>query len=99
MPDGELVMVPLPDPAASTVRVKLEGAPTAKPAVTTVSATRFREQGPVPLHPPPLQPVNVEPGAAAAVRVTATPLTKLVAHEPPQSMPGGPLVTVPLPVP
>jgi hypothetical protein len=45
-----------------------------KVAVTAVAVERDREQVPVPEHPPPLQPENVEPGSGLAVRVTAVPL-------------------------
>ncbi len=68
-------------------------------AVTVVAAESVTLQGPVPVHPPPLQPVKVEPAAALAVSVTAVPLVKLAAQVAPQSMPAGELVTVPLPVP
>src|SRR5206468_6756942 len=50
-------------------------------------------------HPPPLQPVKVEPAAGLAVRVTAVPLAKLAEQVAPQLSPAGLLVTVPLPVP
>ena len=53
----------------------------------------------MPLHPPPLQPVNVEPEAGLAVSVTAVPEVKRVLHVLPQLSPPGLLVTVPLPVP
>src|SRR5206468_5731564 len=56
-------------------------------------------QAPVPVHPPPLQPLKVEPAAGAAVSVTAVPLGKLAAQVAPQVMPVGELVMVPLPVP
>src|SRR5207247_6746272 len=52
-----------------------------------------------PEHPPPLQPVKVEPAAGVAVSVTAVPLAKLAVHVAPQVIPAGELVTVPLPVP
>jgi hypothetical protein len=39
-------------------------------AVTVVVPVMGTAQGPVPLHPPPLQPVKVEPVMGAAVRVT-----------------------------
>jgi hypothetical protein len=55
-------------------------------------------QLPVPVHAP-LQPVNVEPVAGAAVRVTLVPELKLALHVAPQLMPAGDEVTVPLPVP
>ena len=53
----------------------------------------------VPVQPPPLQPVNVEPAAGVAVRVTAVPLGNVAEHVVPQEMPAGELVTVPLPAP
>jgi len=56
-------------------------------------------QEPVPEHPPPLHPANVEPDAGAAVRVTVVPLVKLEEQVAPHVMPAGVLVTVPLPVP
>ena len=46
----------------------------------------------------PLQPVKLEPVAAAAVSVTLVPLAKVTWHVEPQSMPAG-LVTEPLPAP
>ena len=55
-------------------------------------------QLPVPVHAP-LQPVKVEPEAAAAVRVTDVPLLKFALHALPQLMPVGDEVTVPVPVP
>src|SRR5690242_7264649 len=39
-------------------------------AVTVVDALSATMQPPVPLQPPPLQPVNVDPGSAVAVRLT-----------------------------
>src|SRR2546425_9172132 len=68
-------------------------------AVSVVAALRVTVQVPVPLHPPPLQPVKVEPAASAAVSVTAVPLVKLAEQVAPQVIPAGALVTVPLPVP
>src|SRR6266550_3954752 len=56
-------------------------------------------QAPVPEHPPPLQPVKVEPAAGVAVSVTTVPLAKLAEQVAPQVIPAGELVTVPLPVP
>ena len=70
-----------------------------KVAVTVVAAETVTTHDPVPEHPPPLQPVKVEPAAGVAVSVTAVPLPKLAAHVAPQVMPAGELVTVPLPVP
>ncbi|PYN38685.1 MAG: hypothetical protein DME01_00665, partial [Candidatus Rokuibacteriota bacterium] len=56
-------------------------------------------QGPVPVQPPPLQPVNVDPVAGVAVKMTAVPLANVAAHVAPQEMPAGALATVPTPVP
>ena len=53
----------------------------------------------VPLQPPPLHPVNVEPPVGEAVRVTVLPLANSPAHVVPQEIPLGLLVTVPVPVP
>jgi hypothetical protein len=53
-----------------------------------------------PLHPPPDQPVNVEPVPAAAVSVTDVPeLSELLVHVEPQLMPPVFEVTVPEPAP
>jgi hypothetical protein len=95
IPAGTLVTVPLPVPALLTVR-KTSGW---NVAVTLVAAESVTVQVPVPLHPPPLQPANVEPEAAAAAKVTLAPLVKPTEQAVPQLMPVGLLVTVPLPVP
>src|SRR5438552_11193119 len=96
MPAGKLVTVPLPVPAGVTVRVKVWSV---KVAVTVVAALSVTTQVPVPEHPPPLQPLKVEPMAGLAVSVTAVPLVKLAEQVAPQVIPAGKLVTVPLPVP
>src|SRR5262247_4580445 len=96
MPAGALVMVPLPAPLLLTVSAKLW---TAKVAVTDCAALIVTVQVPVPVQPPPLQPVKVEPAAGAAVRVTAVPLTNVEEHVVPHVMPAGALVMVPLPAP
>jgi hypothetical protein len=51
------------------------------------------------LHPVPLQPAKVEPVADVAVNVTSVPLLNEAEQVPPQLIPAGLLVTVPLPVP
>ena len=58
-------------------------------------------QGPVPLHPPPLQPTKIEPAAAVAVSVTELFVGNEALQIFPQLMlPDGlVLVTVPVPVP
>jgi hypothetical protein len=67
--------------------------------VTVVAAPSVTVQVPVPEHPPPLQPVKVEPPAGVAVKVTALPLANAAEHVVPQEIPAGLLVTVPVPVP
>jgi hypothetical protein len=56
-------------------------------------------QVPVPLQPPPLQPLKVEPAAGVAVKVTAVPLPNSAEQVAPHAMPAGELVTVPVPAP
>ena len=92
-PEGLLVTVPLPVPPLDTLRVKNA----VKLAVTVVSAVIVTVQLPVPLHPPPLQPVNVEPLAALAVKATEVLLAYACLQSEPQLMPVA--VTVPLPEP
>src|SRR5947209_11502856 len=96
IPACELVTVPLPAPDLVTVRAKDDWM---KVAVTEVAAFIVTLQVPVPVQPPPLQPVNVEPAAGAAVRVTTVPVVKEVEQVAPQEMPAGTLVTAPLPPP
>ena len=98
IPAGALVTVPVPVPASLTVKAKLFVV-LLNVAVTAVAAVTVTTQVPVPEHPPPLQPANVEPAAAAAVSVTAVPLAKLAEHVVGQLIPAGALVTVPFPVP
>jgi hypothetical protein len=68
-------------------------------AVTVVDAASDTVHAPVPLHPPPLQPLNVEPASAAAARVIVVPALKGAVQVAPHVMPAGVEVTVPLPVP
>jgi hypothetical protein len=68
-------------------------------AVTDTAEFMTTVHVPVPEHPPPDQPVNVEPDAGAAVRVTELPAVKLAEHVDPQLIPAGLEVTVPLPEP
>ena len=95
-PAGEDVTVPAPVPAFVTLNAKVEAA--LKLAVTARAAVIETVQAAVPVHAP-LQPVNVEPLAAAAERVTDVPLEKLALHALPQLTPAGDEVTVPAPVP
>jgi hypothetical protein len=70
-----------------------------KVAVTlTFAVVRVTTQVPVPWHPPPLQPVNTDPGAAVAVRVTGVPLLYVALQLAVQLViPAGLLVTDPFP--
>src|SRR2546427_401730 len=95
MPAGLLLTVPLPLPVLVTVRVYSW----VKLALKACAALIVKTHAPVPLHPAPLQPVNTEPLAGAAVKVTDVPLANEALHVAPQSMPAGLLVSVPLPLP
>lgn len=70
-----------------------------KVAVTLMLDVRVTLQVPVPEHPPPLQPANIEPEDGVAVNVTTVPLENDLEQVDPQLMPEGELVTVPVPVP
>src|SRR5262245_61282716 len=93
-PLGDEVTVPVPVPAFVTLNGKLDEL--LKVAVTARAAVIDTEQVEVPEHAP-LQPANVEPLAAAAVRVTDAPLAKLALQVAPQLMAAGDEVTVPDP--
>jgi phage tail protein X len=69
-----------------------------KVAVRDLAAVILTEQLPDPVQAP-LQPANVEPVAAPAVRVTTVPLLKFAEHVLGQLIPDGLLVTLPEPVP
>src|SRR5262245_22716620 len=73
MPAGLEVTVPLPAPVLLTVSGNVCGAWRLKFAVTVVAAFIVTLQPPVPEQPPPLQPVNVDPPAGVAVRLTTVP--------------------------
>jgi hypothetical protein len=96
MPAGADVTVPAPFPARVTVSAKVCSV---NVAVTDVAAFTVTTQVPVPVQPPPDQPVNVDPAVAAAVSVTAVPVVYGAEHVAPQLMPAGADVTVPAPVP
>jgi hypothetical protein len=53
----------------------------------------------VPVQPPPLQPVKVDPAAGVAVKLTALPLANEAEQVAPQEMPAGVLEMVPAPAP
>lgn len=98
MPLGVLVTKPDPLPALDTVSVAPAGA-RSNCTATVWSPVRATVHVAIPLHPPPLQPPNVEPSAGAAVNVTTVPMGNAVAHVLVQPMPEGVLVTVPAPKP
>jgi hypothetical protein len=79
------------------VTVKGTGAGRLKVAVTV--AVVDTTQLPIPLHPPPLHPVNTDPAPAVAVKVTVVPPGKRSLQSPPQLIPAGVDATVPVPVP
>lgn len=95
IPAGLLVTAPEPEPVLPTVSVRN----TSKVAVTVVSCLIVKVQVPVPVQPPPLQPMNTEFAAGVAVRVTLVFVLYPAEHMAPQSMPPTSLVTVPEPVP
>src|SRR5512145_2816953 len=64
-----------------------------------VSEPRATEHSPVPLQPPPAQPLNCELGAATALRVTTVPSANRPLQSGPQLTPDGRLWTLPVPVP
>jgi hypothetical protein len=70
----------------------------AKVAVAEVAVVMVRVQEEVP-EQAPLQPVNDDPDAAEAVRVTEAPEAKAAEQVVPQLIPAGDEVTVPAPVP
>ncbi len=73
MPLGEDVTVPVALPTFATVRVYVVWTGCVpNVAVTLRAAVMLTVHGPVPVQAP-LQPANVEPVPAAAVRVTAVP--------------------------
>ena len=95
MPAASLLTDPPPVPALTTVSFGLA----VKVAVAAWSAVSVSVQvAALPLQAP-LQPMNVDPGAATAVSVTLVPFANVVSQMAPQSMLAGLLVTEPLPVP
>lgn len=98
IPVGLLVTVPAPVPPFVTVSTKVVTAGL-NVAVTDSAALSVTVHVPVPVHPAPLQPPNVEPEFSAAVSTTWEPLLKFAEHVAPQLIPDGLLVTVPVPVP
>jgi len=70
--------------------------PLVKFAATLAVEFIVSEQLPVPVQAP-LQPAELDPAAGVEVKVTCVPLAKLALQVAPQLIPGGELVTVPLP--
>lgn len=68
IPVGLLITVPLPVPPLLTFNVY--EVDMSKLAVTEMASVMLTVQTPVPVQPPPLHPVNVDPLPATAVRVT-----------------------------
>ena len=66
-----------------------------KVAVTVVAAVTVTAQVPVPVQPPPLQPVKVEPTVGDAVNVTAVPWPNVAEQVAPQLTPLGDEVDLP----
>src|SRR3989344_516803 len=78
----------------------VEGVAISNVAVTLVSVFSVSVHVPVPEHAPPLQPVNVEPLDATAVRVETVPgVTPETEQVEPQFIEPPDEVTVPVPVP
>src|SRR5262249_14944504 len=90
------LLVTWPPPVSVTVSVRVIWP---KVAVTLVSAVIVKLQVLVPLQTAAVQPVNAEPAAGVAIRVSWVPLVNWVEQVGPQLMPSGVLVTVPAPVP
>src|SRR5689334_18787849 len=97
MPAGALVTEPVPVPARVTVSARWAMA--AKVAVTLRAALMVTVQVVAVPVQEPLEPVKLEVGDGAAVRVTLVPVAKLAEQVVPQLTPAGALVTVPVPVP
>jgi hypothetical protein len=68
MPAGAELTVPVLLPPFTIVTVYVLSV---KVAVTAVAAVTVVVHGPVPVQPPPLQPVKVALAAGAALRITA----------------------------
>ena len=71
----------------------------AKLAVTVLFPLIVKMQAPLPEHPPPDQPTNLELGEGTAFKVTDAPLRKYFEQALPQLILGGWLVTTPVPLP
>src|SRR5579859_77953 len=92
---GTPVTVPSPVPALAAVNISPLSVKVAVTAAVWLIGTTHHPQ---PAHGP-LQPVKLVPIASVAVSVTTVPYSYAWSHAPPQSMPGGWLVTCPFPFP
>src|SRR5688572_25865114 len=95
MPPGADVTVPVPVPSLTTVSSNS----LTNVAVTVTSPSMSSVHCSVPLHPPPLQPANVDGASASAVRPIMEPIAKSYEQSLPQSMPNGTDCTLPSPSP
>ena len=94
IPGGALVTVPSPE--TLTASAKLCGAAGSNAAVTDFGPSMMSAQPAAPKQAP-VQPRKTKPGAGAAESVTVSPTGNVAEHVLPQSIPGGALVTVPVP--
>ena len=95
MPAGLEVTVPCPVPAIVTLSAYW-GMRANVAVIVAAALTVGWHVVAVPLQPPPLQPLKVDPLVTAAVRVTAVPCAKEAEQVPVvQLMPAGLEVTVP----
>jgi hypothetical protein len=99
MPAGEEVTVPPPLPFFPTERVRVTAAGSLKEAMTFKAALMVTTQLPVPEHPPPTQPANVELPEGIAVKVKTVPNETVDWQALPQSMAAGVDTTRPAPDP
>ena len=100
MPEGVLVIVPPPTLEMPSVYEPVGVDVTrANVAVTFTAVLPATVQEAVPAHPPPVQPLKVDPEDGAAVRVTNVPKRNASKQSAPQLMPAGLLVTEPAPSP
>ena len=76
IPDRLLVMVPEPGPDCVIESVAFAAVNANDPVTVVKPPARVSVHGDVPLQPPPLHPVNVEPVSGAGVSVTVVPDVK-----------------------
>ena len=96
IPAGADVTLPVPVPARVTVSVLIVRV---NVAVTAAACVMVTTHVPVPVHPLPDHPRNVEPTAGAAVSVTVVPEAYASVQSVPHVIPAGADVTLPVPTP